>query len=110
MASLVWLTSGTEGNVIDNFELFASHMIIPIAIKHFNTRNGSIVPQLAQLGTCNSTINLVGGLQDSRGQSGTAVEQLLDAYNNLKVDVIHGPSISTVSPLEELMCLLLHKG
>lgn len=69
--------------------------IPPLAIQHFNARDGRIVPEFGSR-TCNLTINLV-RLADDQGSPAPAMRALVTTQNAAEIDVIVGPVRSAVA-------------
>ena len=94
--SLAWLS--TDGILTRNEDIYSSYMMVPIAIKHFNDRNGSIIEEFANLKDCKMKLELVNGkLHDDHGQANIAMTALVRALYMNRVDIIHGPGRSDVS-------------
>ena len=93
--SLAWLTQNGTRNSLK--EVFSSSMIIPIAVEHFNKRNGVILPAVAQLTGCNAQLRLVGGVQDDEGLPSVAMRKMVDTLTTETIHAIHGPDSSNVS-------------
>ena len=87
-------SSGTE---TDWVSLQGLHSMFPIAIKHFNERNGMFVPKFAQLGGCNKTIELVSGvLLDDHAMPSAGMKALLNALPS-GLDFVLGSMFSAVT-------------
>jgi hypothetical protein len=79
------------GRPVANSELSASYVALVMAAKHFNERNASILSVLSQLGKCDATLNLVGGLFDDEVLSSVAMPHLIGALSTGSIDFINGP-------------------
>ena len=98
---LVLQPLSTNGRIFGNAELYAAFMILPYAFKHFNERNGSIVPWLCTL-KCNKTLKMRGEqLFDVEGLSSRSMSIIIDALadETNAVDIISGPQTSEASVL-----------
>jgi ABC-type branched-subunit amino acid transport system substrate-binding protein len=69
--------------------------VFPLAIKHFNERDGRIIPQFASK-SCNVSINLLEYVDD-QGSPAPATKRLVAVHNTQPVNVIIGPVRSTVA-------------
>jgi hypothetical protein len=70
-----------------------------LAAKHFNDRNPVFVPQFAELGSCNKTIEMATGVMlDDHGKMADSVRAVLNAYNaNTGLHLVVGSLTSTVT-------------
>jgi len=94
--SFSWMTLGS--GVITISDTFVGYMLVPIAIKHFNERDGRIIPAVASIaGKCNSTLKLAGGkMYDDSGEANVAMETFVQALEADNFDIIHGLSLNSV--------------
>jgi Receptor family ligand binding region len=69
--------------------------VFPLAIKHFNERNGMIIPKFAN-NTCNVSLNLVEYVDDENSAT-QAMKRLVARQATGSVDVILGPVTSAVA-------------
>ena len=99
MLSLAWLSQ--NGLLTNTEQYFASFMLLPVAVKHFNERDNTIIPDLSsRTKNCNATIRIFGGeIKDGRGLQNIAMRHLVEAHRSSieKPDIIHGPTQSDVS-------------
>jgi ABC-type branched-subunit amino acid transport system substrate-binding protein len=59
------------------------HVMYVLAAKHFNDRNPVFVPQFAELGSCNKTIEMATGVMlDDHGKTADSVRAVLNAHNS----------------------------
>ena len=93
-----WLSVTSSSNVpVGWIGLHGLHTMWLLAIKHFNERFDRFVPKLGQLGSCNKTIELVGGkLFDDHGKASDGIQALLEA-NALGVHLMLGAIRSSVT-------------
>ena len=70
--------------------------VFPIAIKHFNERDGRIIPQFASRTCSNLTIDLLEYVDD-QGSPAPATQRLVAVQNKHPIDVIIGPVRSVVA-------------
>jgi len=83
---LQWFTEGTR----------SISAIFPLAIKHFNERDGSIIPDFATQTCSNLSINLV-AYEDDRGSPSKAMNLLVSRRNLDNIHAVLGPVRSVVA-------------
>ena len=95
MMQLAWLTQ--NGNLLDdsNQDIFSSQFLVPLAVEHFNSRYGEIVPALKELGSCSAKIDFQ-RMRDNGGLSSIAMLDLVGDFRFRDVDIIQGPVKSDV--------------
>ena len=91
-----WLTQDGTALLASNPDAATSIYIVPLAIKHFNNRYGGVLPLLSNLGSCNATIRLDGGMLDDGGSSSIAMQEFVGSSRFRRVDMILGPLRSDV--------------
>ena len=85
-----------DGRFLSNTGITTAAVIVPIAMKHFNERSNAILPLRDLVGTCNTTLNISGGIFDDEGLPGDAMLALVGDSRFLQTDIILGPVLSTV--------------
>jgi hypothetical protein len=94
VVNILLLASLSSGGALvwEEDDTFASFLVLPYAIKHFNERDGTILKEFASLENCRARLALMGGsMHDDAGQPNVAMTILMAALDLGTVDVILGP-------------------
>jgi len=68
-----------------------------LAVKHFNTRNSSLIPAFGQLSSCDVQLAVSPTVHDSRSTSSRAAQLVVEGYNNWHAIIGPARSATTVT-------------
>ena len=98
---LSWLSN--LGEPLDDEALSTAQYVVPLALQHFNERYSGIVSAVASTRSCDATLQFAGGMIDDQGLSSVAMLDLVGGSNFKNIDIVHGPVLSDVSVLRQVL-------
>ena len=98
---LSWLSN--LGEPLDDEALSTAQYVVPLALQHFNERYSGIVSAVASTRSSDATLQFAGGMIDDQGLSSVAMLDLVGGSNFKNIDIVHGPVLSDVSVLRQVL-------